>query len=154
MAQLRKEFFFVPLKCEFQEFSSNFSVYNNRRFKYIWLACILAFREVRHRVLQVRKALPGIFLCIFSSLTCLKIPVFSKPDLLRWKVPARLYWDILTSWRYLSLFLKSEKIPAVLHIGKGPEYRPFSYTLPIVCLSVPSILVKQLFLHLHFADLK
>jgi hypothetical protein len=26
-----------------------------------------------------------------------------------------------------SLFLKSEKIPALLYKGKGPEYRPFSY---------------------------
>jgi hypothetical protein len=60
------------------------------------------------------KALPGFFLCIFSSLTCLKKLVFSKPDLLRWKVSASL-----------SLFLKSENIPALLYIGKGPEYRPF-----------------------------
>jgi hypothetical protein len=37
-----------------------------------------------------RKALPGFFLCIFSSLTCLKKPVFSKRDLLLWKVPTRL----------------------------------------------------------------
>jgi hypothetical protein len=29
-----------------------------------------------------RKALPGFFLCIFSSLTCLNKPVFSKRDLL------------------------------------------------------------------------
>ncbi len=29
-----------------------------------------------------------------------------------------LYWDLLTS---LSL-LKSEKIPALLYVGKGPEY--------------------------------
>jgi hypothetical protein len=27
----------------------------------------------------------------------------------------------------LSLFLKSEKILAMLYIGKGPHYRPFSY---------------------------
>jgi hypothetical protein len=47
-------------------------------------------------VFQGRKALPGFFLCIFSSLTCLKKHVFSKRDLLRWKVPARLYWDLLT----------------------------------------------------------
>ncbi len=47
------------------------------------------------------KALLGFFLCIFSSLTCCKKPVFSKPDLLRWKVPARLNWDLLTSRRYL-----------------------------------------------------
>jgi hypothetical protein len=47
------------------------------------------------------KALLGFFLCIFSSLTCYKKPVFSKPDLLRWKVPARLNWDLLTSRRYL-----------------------------------------------------
>jgi hypothetical protein len=26
----------------------------------------------------------------------------------------------------LSLFLKSEKIPALLYVGKGPAYRPFS----------------------------
>ncbi len=49
----------------------------------------------------LHKALPGFFLCIFSSLTCLKKPVFS-----------------------LSLFLKSEKIPALLSLGKGLEYRP------------------------------
>jgi len=36
-----------------------------------------------------RKALPGFF----SSLTCLKKPVFSKGGLPRWKVPARLYWE-------------------------------------------------------------
>jgi hypothetical protein len=53
-------------------------------------------------------------LCIFSSLTYLKEPVFSKRDLLRWKVPANL-----------SLFLKSEKIPTLLYIRKGSEYRPF-----------------------------
>jgi hypothetical protein len=33
-------------------------------------------------------------------------------------------WDLLTSGRYkpaLSLFLKSEKILALLYVGKGPE---------------------------------
>jgi hypothetical protein len=48
----------------------------------------------------MRKALLGFFLCIFSSLTCLKKPVFSKRDLLRWKVTARLYWDLLPNGRY------------------------------------------------------
>jgi hypothetical protein len=66
-----------------------------------------------HGKLSSHKALPGFFLCIFSSLTCLKKPVFSKRDLLSWKVLASL-----------SLFLKSEKIPALLYVGKGPEYRP------------------------------
>ncbi len=47
-----------------------------------------------------RKPMPGFFLCIFSSPTCLKKPVFSKLDLLLWKVPARLYWDLLTRGRY------------------------------------------------------
>ncbi len=28
----------------------------------------------------------------------------------------------------LSVFLKSEKIPALHYVGKGPEYRIFSYT--------------------------
>jgi hypothetical protein len=35
----------------------------------------------------------------------------------QWKVPASL-----------SLFLKSEKIPALLYLGKGPKYKAFSYT--------------------------
>jgi hypothetical protein len=51
--------------------------------------------------------------------------VFSKGDLLRWKVPARLYWDLLKVSASLSLYLKSEKIPALLYLGKGLEYRPF-----------------------------
>jgi hypothetical protein len=37
------------------------------------------------------KALPGFFLCIFSSLTYLKKLVFNKGDLPCPKVPARLY---------------------------------------------------------------
>jgi hypothetical protein len=49
------------------------------------------------------KALPGFLLYIFSSLACLKKSVFSKRDLLRWKVPASL-----------SPFVKSEKIPVLL----------------------------------------
>jgi hypothetical protein len=51
------------------------------------------------RLSLIRKALPGFFLCIFSSLTCLKKPVFSKRGLLLLKVPARLYWELLTSGR-------------------------------------------------------
>ncbi len=47
-----------------------------------------------------RKPLPGFLLCIFSSVTYLKKPVFNKRDLLLWKVLARLYWDLLTSGRY------------------------------------------------------
>jgi hypothetical protein len=63
---------------------------------------------------------PGFFLCIFSSITCLKKPVFSKRDFLLWKVPASL-----------SLFVKREKILAPLYIGKGPEYRPFHDFPPV-----------------------
>jgi len=37
----------------------------------------------------------------------------------QWKVPASL-----------SLFLKSEKIPALLYLAKGPEYRPFLHFRP------------------------
>jgi hypothetical protein len=48
------------------------------------------------------KALLGFFLSVFISITCLKKPVLSKRDLLQWKVPARLYWDLLTSKRYQS----------------------------------------------------
>jgi len=66
------------------------------------------------------EARPGFFLCIFSSLTCLKKSVFSKRDLLQWKVPASL-----------SLFLKSEKIPTLLYLGKGLVYRPFCDFQPV-----------------------
>jgi hypothetical protein len=37
-----------------------------------------------------------------------------------------------TAWLpYLSLFLKSEKLPALLYVGKGPEYRPFRALHPV-----------------------
>jgi hypothetical protein len=42
------------------------------------------------------------FSFVFSAplLACLKKPVFTKRDLLQWKIPARLYWDLLASGRY------------------------------------------------------
>ncbi len=70
------------------------------------------------------KALPGFFLRIFSSLTCLKKPIFSKRDLLRWKVPAIAVLGSSDERKVpasLSLFLKSEKIPALLQAGKGRD---------------------------------
>jgi len=77
------------------------------------------------------------FSFVFSApSTSLKKPVFSKRDLLQWTVPANLYWDLLTS---LSLFLKSEKIPALLYVGKGPQYRPFHDFRP-----VPSAYERQI----------
>jgi hypothetical protein len=62
------------------------------------------------RLVTRRKALPEFFLCIFSSLTYLKKPVFSKQDLLRWKVTARLYWDFLTSGPYQPACYYFEKV--------------------------------------------
>jgi len=44
--------------------------------------------------------------------------VFGKRDLLLWKVPARLYWDLYDQWKVpagLSVFLKTEKIPTLLY---------------------------------------
>jgi hypothetical protein len=45
---------------------------------------------------------------------------------------SQLFWDLRISRRYqpacLSLFLKSEKTPTLLDVGKGPVLRPFSYT--------------------------
>jgi hypothetical protein len=76
-----------------------------------------------HHITCVRKALPGFFLCIFSSLTCLKKPVFSERDLVQWKVPASL-----------SLFLNSEKIPA---LEKDLSYRPFRDFRPVLSAYQP-----------------
>ncbi len=82
-----------------------------------------------------RTALPGFFLCIFRlpfvpEGTCFQqvgssaVEEGSQPSHTRisdlQKVPARL-----------SLFLKGEKIPALLYGGKGPEYMPFSDFRPI-----------------------
>ncbi len=80
-------------------------------------------------IYRVRKALPEFFLCIFSFLTCLKKPVFSERDLLQWKVPASQAVVGSSDQRKvpasLSLFLKCEKIPALLYIGEGLEKGPF-----------------------------
>ncbi len=42
----------------------------------------------------------------------------------------------------LSLFLKSEKVPALLSLGKWPEYRPFSYT-QCICRKIRFMLLKM-----------
>ncbi len=65
-----------------------------------FLAFLVQGKSDFKRCITLRKALPRFFLCIFSSLTCLKKPISSKWDVLWWKVPARLYWDLLTSGRY------------------------------------------------------
>jgi hypothetical protein len=69
----------------------------------------------------------------------LKKPVFSKRDILPWKVPARFHWDLLTS----GLFLKSEKIEAVLYEGKGPEYRPFRDFRPVLSAYQPGAQISN-----------
>jgi hypothetical protein len=38
------------------------------------------------------------------------------------------HWKVAAS---LALFLKSEKIPVLLYVGKGPEYRPFHDFQPV-----------------------
>jgi hypothetical protein len=93
-----------------------------------WLIYFVSASGSRSR-LTLRKALPGFFLCVFSSITCLKKPVFSKWDLLWWKVPATLYWELTTSQPVT--ISKGEKISALLYIGKGPEYRPFRDFRPV-----------------------
>ncbi len=68
--------------------------------------------------MRICKALLEFFLWIFSSLTCLKKLVFNKQDLLRWKVPARLYWDLLTSRRYhpaWNILKRSQNPSSALH---------------------------------------
>jgi hypothetical protein len=45
-----------------------------------------------------------------------------------------LYWGCSDQWKVsasLSLFLKSEKISALLYEGKGPGYRPFRDFQPV-----------------------
>jgi hypothetical protein len=44
---------------------------------------------VTNQLIMSRKALPGFFLCIFSSLTCLKKTVFNERDPLQCKVLAQ-----------------------------------------------------------------
>ncbi len=50
----------------------------------------------------------------------------------QWKVPASL-----------SLFLKSEKIPALLYVGKGLEYRPFRDFRPIPSVYWPQAQISN-----------
>jgi hypothetical protein len=61
-----------------------------------------SYSALLKRFFRLCKALPGFFFCILSSLTCcMKEHVsLASGGLLRWKVPARLYWDLLTRGRY------------------------------------------------------
>jgi hypothetical protein len=82
----------------------------------------------------IHKALPGFFLCIFSSLTCLNKPVLRKPDLLtsgkypasvtiskKWKNPSSALCRKRTCIQVLPWFsicsLKSQK---GLYSGPSP----------------------------------
>jgi hypothetical protein len=70
----------------------------------------------------------------------LKKPAFSKRDLLQWTVPAKLgSSDQLKVLASLSLFLKSEKIPDLLYVGRGPQYRPFHDFRPVPSAYRPQI---------------
>ncbi len=76
---------------------------------------------------KTRKALPGFFLCIFSSIACLKKPVFSKAGSSAVEGASQAVLDSFDQWKVpasLSLFLKSENIPALLYLRKGPVHRP------------------------------
>ncbi len=72
--------------------------------------------------IQIRKALPGFFLCIFSSLTCLKKPVFFCGGGRYQPGYTGIFWPVEGTSQ------TREKFPALLYVGKGPEYKPFSYT--------------------------
>ncbi len=100
----------MSLKVPYSDFYSNHLSYDGSPCSFevqIWgqngsgLSWSFIFPTLeRNRIVFTRKALPGFFICIFSSLTCPKKLVFSKRDFLPWKFPARLYRDRLTSGRY------------------------------------------------------
>jgi hypothetical protein len=99
------------------------------KFKYFTMQKILIFKKTLYKkktkILQdVVKHCLEFFLLIFSSLMCLKKkPVFRKRDLLQWKGSTSETLlgssDQRKAPASLSLFLKSEKIPALLSVGKG-----------------------------------
>jgi hypothetical protein len=78
---------------------------------------------------SVRKALPGFFLSIFSFVTFLKKPCFQQAGSSAVEGTSHAVMgscDELNVPTTLSLFLRSEKIPALLYVGKEPKYRrPF-----------------------------
>jgi hypothetical protein len=65
-------------------------VFKISKFKY-------AYTRSNSNSFPMRKSTVWIFPLYFPLPYCLKKPVFNNGDLLRWKVPARLYWDLLTS---------------------------------------------------------
>ncbi len=74
-----------------------------------------------------RKAVPGFLLCIFSSRCLPEETCFQQVGSSVVESTRRLYWDILTSGRYqptYHYFLKSEKIPTLLYVGKGLSTGP------------------------------
>jgi hypothetical protein len=50
-------------------------------FMVMFALCCMMGKAHRWGTFPIPKALPGFFLCIFSSITCLKKPVLSKRDL-------------------------------------------------------------------------
>jgi hypothetical protein len=90
--------------------------------------------HVDMNIFEHRKHCLDIFLCIFSSITCLKKPIFIKWDLFAVEGTSHVVLGSSDQQKVpasLSLFLKSEKIPALLYVGKGPGYRPFRDFRPV-----------------------
>jgi hypothetical protein len=83
---------------------------------------------------EQRKHCLDFLLCIFSSITCLKKPVFSKLEPFAVEGTSQVILGSSDQRKVpasLSLFLKSEKIPARLYVGKRPRYRPFRDFRPV-----------------------
>jgi hypothetical protein len=99
--------------------------------------------EIAATPILISKALPGISF-VFSA-TCIKKPVFSKRDLLSWKVPTRLYWDLLTDRRSSQpvTISKKWKNPSLIYIGKGPQYRPFHDFRPVLLAYRPQAQISN-----------
>jgi hypothetical protein len=85
------------------------------------------------RYLSVKHSLGFSF--VFSApLPAWRKPIFSKWDLLQWKVQSKAVLGSSDQWKVpvsLSLFLISEKIPALLYVEKGHVYRPFRDFWPV-----------------------
>jgi hypothetical protein len=99
----------------------------SQRFLFVWWlhkTGVISQQQKFHGPFGRVKHCLDFFLCIFSSITCLKKPVFSKGEIFcggRYQPGCiGIFWLAEGIPASLSLVLKSEKIPALLYWGEGP----------------------------------
>jgi hypothetical protein len=98
-------------------------------------ALLVIHCEIPASSFWVRRALPRFLLCIFSAPLYVWRNLYSASGILcSGRYPpgsTGIFWPAEGTSQPVTISKKWKKIPALLYVGKGPEYRPFRDFRPV-----------------------